>query len=142
MQDRTRLVNRLTYHLKAYHPLVLTLFRDKFTDVFLDFVDRWPTLAALKRVRPDTLRDFFRSGNVRHSAVIEKRLEAIAEARPLTKDMAVIEPSDLMVKGIIGQLRQLNKAVVSFDEAIEAICTKLPDYTIFKQLPGAGDTLD
>lgn len=141
VQDRTRLVNRLTWHLKAYHPLVLSLFRDKFTDVFLDFVDRWPTLDALKRARPDTLRDFFRSNNVRHSAVIEKRLGAIAEARPLTRDMAVIEPSVLMVRGIIGQLRQVNKAVVSFDEAIEAICAKLPDYAIFKQLPGAGAAL-
>lgn len=118
VQDRTRLTNRLTWHLKAYHPLVLSLFRDKFTDVFLDFVERWPSLQALKRARPETLRTFFREGNVRHSAVIEKRLQAIAEARPLTQDSAVIEPAILMVRGLIGQLREVNKAIQSFDDTI------------------------
>ncbi|MCG5054113.1 MAG: IS110 family transposase [Myxococcales bacterium] len=141
VQDRTRLTNRLTWHLKAYHPLVLSLFRDKFTDVFLDFVERWPILQALKRARPETLRTFFREGNLRHSAIIEKRLQAIAEARPLTQDSAVIEPAILMVRGLIGQLREVNKAIQSFDDTIEATCAKLPDSAIFKQLPGAGAAL-
>ncbi len=94
----------------------------------------------LKASHPLVL-SLFRDGNVRHSAVIEKRLIAIAEARPLTRDTAVIEPAVLMVKGIIGQLRQVNNAIASFDEAIECVCEKLPDYDIFQQLPGAGAAL-
>ena len=36
------ITNRLTFALKAYFPQVLEWFRDKETDVFADFLERWP----------------------------------------------------------------------------------------------------
>jgi hypothetical protein len=40
VHDRSRLINRVTYALKEHFPQVLRWFRDKHTDVFIDFVTR------------------------------------------------------------------------------------------------------
>ena len=44
VQDRVRITNRLTFTLKSYFPQVLDWFRDKETDVFAAFLERWPSL--------------------------------------------------------------------------------------------------
>ena len=56
VDDRSRLINRVTYALKEYFPQVLRWFRDKHTDVFVDFVTRWPTLEVAQRAHRDTAR--------------------------------------------------------------------------------------
>jgi hypothetical protein len=84
VDDRVRLTNRMTHALKAYFPQVLTWFRDKDAAIFADFLERWPTLEAAQRARKETLADFFRSGNVRYKAAIERRIEAIRSESPLT----------------------------------------------------------
>ena len=99
VQDRVRITNRLTYALKAYFPQVLQWFRDKETDVFIDFLAKWPSLQAAKRARPETLARFFHSRNVRYPAVVKRRLDAIQAETPLTSDPAIIEPTQLVVAG-------------------------------------------
>ena len=74
----------MTYALKEYFPQVLKWFREKQTDVFVDFVTRWPTLPAVQRARRKTIVDFFHQHNVRRKDVIERRLDAIKTARALT----------------------------------------------------------
>jgi hypothetical protein len=49
VEDRSRLINRVTYALKEYFPQVLDWFREKHTGVFVEFVTRWPTLPAVQR---------------------------------------------------------------------------------------------
>ena len=51
VHDRVRLTNRLTFTLKAYFPQVLDWFRDKETDVFVAFLERWPSCST--RSAPD-----------------------------------------------------------------------------------------
>jgi hypothetical protein len=43
------------------------------TAVFADFLERWPSLTALKRARPDTVVAFFHAHRVRHAATINRR---------------------------------------------------------------------
>ena len=93
VQDRVRITNRLTFTLKAYFPQVLDWFRDKETDVFAAFLERWPSLLDAQRARRETIVDFFHAHNVRRAAAIDRRIEAIRSERPLTSDAAVIEPA-------------------------------------------------
>jgi hypothetical protein len=51
VDDRVRLTNRITSSLKQYFPQILSWFRDKHTAVFIDFLQRWPTLQAAQRAR-------------------------------------------------------------------------------------------
>jgi transposase len=141
VDDRVRITNRITNALKAYFPQVLDWFREKEAAIFADFLDRWPTLKAAQRARPETLAAFFRAANVRYTATIEHRIEAIRSERPLTTDAAVIEPMRLLVDALLPQLRALGVAIERFDIEIARLAVKLPDYKLFAALPGAGPAL-
>ena len=138
VQDRVRLTNRLTFALKAYFPQVLQWFRDKETEVFVDFLAKWSSLQSAQRARQETIVAFFHDHNVRYANVIERRLAQIKSEVPLTTDAAVIEPSRLLVLALLPQLRLLNRAIADFDAEIAHRCQKLPDFQLFAQLPGAG----
>jgi transposase len=141
VNDRVRLTKRITAALKAFYPQVLGWFRDKDAAVFADFVERWPTLELAHRARKDTLDGFFRSHNVRYPAAIARRIEAIAAEQPLTTNPAVILPMRLLVESLIPQLRAASAAIERFDEEIARLCPTLPDYEIFRRLPGVGPAL-
>jgi transposase len=141
VEDRTRLTNRITDALKAYFPQVLEWFRDKEADIFIAFLERWPTLPAAQRARPETLASFFRDGNVRYQSTIDRRIKAIASELPLTTDLAVIEPMRLYVEVLLPQLRAVSAAIARFDAEIARLAPTLPDYKLFAALPGAGPVL-
>lgn len=138
VQDRVRLTNRLTFTLKAYFPQVLDWFRDKETEVFAAFLQRWSSLLDAQRARRETLVAFFHAHSVRRAAVIDRRIEAIASERPLTSDAAVIEPSRLFVQTLLPQLRAVSAGIALLDAEIEKRCERLPDLRLFADLPGAG----
>lgn len=141
VDSRVRITNRLIAALKAYFPQVVAWFRDKEATVFVDFVERWPTLELAQRARDQTLTDFFRSHNVRYQSAIARRIAAIRSELPLTSDPAVILPTRLLVEALLPQLRAANNGIQRFDEEIANLCPQLPDYELFRSLPGAGATL-
>ena len=138
VQDRVRITNRLTFTLKAYFPQVLEWFRDKETEVFAAFLERWPSLLDAQRARRETIVDFFHAHSVRRRSVIDRRIEAIRSERPLTSDAAVIQPSRLLVEALLPQLRAVSAGVSRLDDEIAQRCQQLPDFHLFADLPGAG----
>jgi hypothetical protein len=109
--------------------------------VFCDFLSRWPTLKQAKHARRATLEVFFREHNVRYPHNIEERLQAIKTATPLTEDLAVITPHRLLVQALVEQLRVSLQAIERFDAKTTTLAQTLPDYSLFRALPGAGATL-
>ena len=138
VQDRVDLTNRITTTLKNYYPHVLDWFKEKDTMIFCDFLLRWPSLEQAKRVRKQTLVDFFNQHNSRYQAVNEKRIHNIKAAEPLTNDKAIIAPNKLLVECLIVQLKHLMSAIERFDAEIKAIYKSHKDRFIFDSLPGAG----
>ena len=134
----TRTSNRLVSTLKLYYPQALDWFEHRNTKMFCDFLDRWPTLAHVRRARVTTLESFFHEHNCRRSHVVTARIESIRSARPLTEDQAVIRPAQMVVETLVAQLRVLIKASERYDEEIDAISRTLPDYWLFASFPGAG----
>src|SRR6202140_4591674 len=139
--DQNRISNRLTDALKQYFPNVLAWFADRDTLLFCDFLSRWPTLKQLKRARRATLLSFFHDHHVRSQSRIDERLQAIKSAVPLTDDPAVIRPNQLLVLALVEQLRATLHAIDRFDAEIATVSETLPDYSLFRALPGAGATL-
>ncbi len=139
--EQNRINNRLTDALKQYFPDVLAWFPDKDTILFCDFLTRWPTLKQLQRARWATLQSFFHDHHVRSPSCIEERLRAIQSATSLTDDPAVIRPNQLLVLALVEQSRVTLRAIESFDAEIASISQTLPDYALFRALPGAGATL-
>jgi len=71
VQDRVRVTNRRIYALKAYFPQVIDWFRDKETDVFAAFLERWPSLPEAQRALPQIPSpDLRRMGRQLHPTLI------------------------------------------------------------------------
>jgi transposase len=139
VNQRVALTNRLTSLLKQYFPQALEWVGDLPSVQACDFLTRWPTLAVVQRARAKTLRQFYRAHNCRKTDVIEARLAAIASARPLTTDAAVVEPLSLSVQTYATQLRALIAAIQTFDQRIAEVFATHADHDVFASFPGAGD---
>lgn len=138
VNQRVALTNRVTSLLKQYFPQALDWVGDVNSIQGCDFLSRWPTLAAVQRARPTTVRQFYRAHNCRKADVIAARLAAIASAVPLTTDAAVIEPLSLSVQAYATQLRTALAHVATFDERIAALFATHADHDVFASFPGAG----
>jgi transposase len=139
---RTRLSNELTSLLKGYYPQALALTGEKrYAPLALDLVERWPDLASLQRAKAQTLRSFFYKHQVRREETIAARLEVVRTARALSHDPALVEVSILELRGLVEQIRTLNKHVLRLDAELAAEFAKFPEAYLFKDLPGAGAAL-
>jgi Transposase len=88
VQDRVRVTNRLTFTLNDYFLQIVDWFRDKETEVFAAFLERWPSLQAAERARRDTIVAFFHRTHYnesRYLTALQKRqspLIKFAAAQP------------------------------------------------------------
>jgi len=141
VEDKRRFSNRLINTLKQYYPQLLDWFSHRSSDLFCGFITRWPSLQKVKRARATTIRKFFLSYGGRAAPFIEQRIEAIAEAVPLTHDRAIIESHQLLAVSLANQILTTAKAIQLFDKEIEQIFEAMPDAELFKSLPGTGPCL-
>lgn len=139
---RTQLGCELRSTLKTMFPQALELCGDDlWTPLALDFLERWPELAALQRAEPATLRAFYVQHNSRRPTVIARRLERIAIARPLTTDRAVLEPAILHVRLLVAVLRALQTNIEQIEQRIADCFAAHPEAEFYAALPGAGAVL-
>jgi transposase len=138
VNDRTRLLNRLTSVLKGYFPQVLAWFDALDTKVVYEFLKAWPTLEAVQQVDDKTLRQFFHTHHSKRRAINQRRMDEIRQAVPATTDRAVITSSVMVVHALLEQLRCLSDAVSRFDQHITELTRTHADVEIFASLPGAG----
>ena len=137
--ERTRLTNRLTAKLKDYFPLALEIIgKDLHGRLACDFLRKWPTLDKLQRAKESTIRQFYHKHASRRKETIDKRIEAIRTAIPITTDETTLEISPMTTNSILAQLDAIRTQVKKFDAEIETSFTAHEDYAIFASLPGAG----
>lgn len=139
---RTQLIQQLTAALKEYYPQALSWAGDDLGAPMAGaFLQHWPTLAAVQRARRATLQQFYTRHNCRATDSIAARLTAIAEATPLTRDPAIIEPSVLVVQMLVAQLAALAPCIARFEGEIATRFATQPDAALFAALPGSGAAL-
>ena len=141
MNDKVRLTNRLRNALKQYYPQALDWFDHIDTPLFCAFIRQWPSLSQAKRARRTTLEKFFHQHNMYRKPVLERRIQAIKSAMPLTRDDAVIVPYRLQTLALVSQLEITLQSIGTYDEEIAALAPQHPDYALFSCLPGAGPHL-
>lgn len=139
---RTQLTLQLQTALKEYFPQALVWTGDDLTaPMATDFLAQWPTLAALQRARPATVRRFYTQHGARRPALLERRLAEIAAATPLLCDRAVIESGVLYVQLLAKQLAALGPSLAHLEATIAALFATHPDAALFASFPGAGAAL-
>jgi transposase len=137
VNDRTRLSHRMTALLKAYFPQVLHWVDDIRTLLVCDVLLRWPTIEALKTVRPATLEQFLHAHPSVRKETLAHRIAAIKAAVPLTTDQAVRHASVLMLNAFAAQMKTTIAAIRALDHEIEQLCRTHEDDHLFASLPGA-----
>jgi hypothetical protein len=138
VEDRVRLMHRIESLLKAYFPQALDWAGGLHTVQACDFLMQWPTLAAVQKVRPATLRKFYYSHRCRRRELIDERIAQVGQARPLTEDPAIMFGLSMAMKAAVAQLRPLIDVIDEFDRKQAELFAQHPDCEIFQSLPGAG----
>jgi transposase len=142
VNDRSRLVNRLTSILKGYFPEVLPWTGDLTKQLACDFLRKWPTMQAVKKAKTATLRSFYQKHHCRSKQLIDERISQIQNASAMITDEAVISASAQMVQVIVVQLEKLNEGIEGFDQQIALLFEQHPDRAFYQSLPGAGAALE
>jgi transposase len=143
-QDRRRIVDQrtavaleLSATLKQYFPLVLQLAQSSVLAQFIcRMLIKWPTLDKLQAARLTTLRKFFYAQNLRGDH-IEVKLKLIDEAKPLTRDAAILQTYAMRVKRLARLLLLDSEVIRDYDREIEKLLVGHADFPIVASLPGA-----
>lgn len=136
---RVKLTNMLRSALKAYYPLACEVAGDKLNEkLALDFLTKWPTFEALRRSRTSTIRSFYTRGNSRSCKAIDKRLDAIAAARPVTDDPVIIEAYSRQVLMLVDQLKALRESIAGYDKELGRLYTQHNEAAIIASFPATG----
>lgn len=125
--EKVRLTNRITAVLKGYYPQVLDWFEDKGTQVFCEFLTRYPSLQAAQSAPKDELEQFFRTHHVVQAKTIKRRLEQIEQGVVLSEDAGIVEPLQLLVAALVAQMQVLLPSIARFDTKIEELFESHPD---------------
>jgi hypothetical protein len=125
--------------LKDYFPQALDLIGEEvFRPLATAFLKRWPTLQAVQKATPESLRTFYYAQGSRRETVLQKRLERIRSAVPLTDDPGVINSYVLRTRLSVEELERATRTVKNYDRQIALCFAGHPERTLFANLPGAG----
>lgn len=140
--DRVRLSNRLEHALKSYFPQALQLVGESLTTpMACAFLQKWPTLAAVQKAGAQRLRQFYYGQHSRAENLIQQRLQLLAQAQPLTTDVAVVVAQSLLVKSVARELAALPAILAEYDQQIATLFAAHADHEIWDTFPGAGAAL-
>jgi hypothetical protein len=103
-----------------------------------EFLQRWPSLQALRKARPATLEAFWKTHGSRSEKRLHERLDVLAGARALTEDIDIIAPLVLRVESLVRQLQVLAQSLDLVESRIQELAAAFEDYAFFRALPGAG----
>lgn len=141
VNEKTRGKNRLTACLKMYFPQVIQWFDEVDTPLVGALLERWGSLTELQRAHPGTLRKFFHEHNSRSEDRIQKRIAAIQQAMPATRDAAILEGETFKARTLVTLLKTLRLEIERLDDRIAQLVAEHPDTGLFDSLPGAGPVL-
>ena len=142
VDGRTALTHQLLAHLKAIFPQAVFLVgEDLASRMATDFLQKWPTLQEVQKVKPVTLRKFYYGHSSRAETLITERLDKINTAVALTADPALLAAHSLGIQTLVAQLAALRPFIERHEEQIAELFAAHPDAPIFESLPGAGAVL-
>lgn len=141
VDQHTSEVQRLMGWLKQVFPQILQWFDDPASAVVGALLLRWPTLQALQKASPHTLRKFFAKQNCRGEQRIEERIEQIRQAVVATTDEALVQTGLLCIQNSIAVLKIMRAGIATFQEQIDETYRNHPDRPIMDSFPGAGPAL-
>ena len=142
IDERTGLTNRLQALLKQYFPQALVLCgADLWRPLATRFLLKWPSLQAVQKARPATLKQFYYLNGSRSAKLLDQRLALVARAVPVTDEIALIGSFVLRIQLLCRQLQLVQQTLGQYDKQIAQAFAQHPDHPILASFPGAGPVL-
>ena len=133
-QQQTRGLNQFTSTLKDYYPRVLELFGDLTTQVALDFLQTYPTPAALTTVRQSQWRRFARAHRLGPARTTELWEQLKAPQVPVPAH--VVRAKARLMGVLVAQVLLAHRAVREYHGEVERFFATLPAAEWMQSLPG------
>lgn len=141
VDQSTELTNQITGLLRGYFPQALQLFEQIDSVLAIDLLSRWPDLISLKAAKPGTIKRFYYMHNVRSPELIQKRLQLIEQAVPVTTNDVIVSVSVVKLKALVALLRVLVQQIKLLEGQIAIAFKQHPNAHLFENVPGAGPAL-
>lgn len=141
VDEKTRCLNRLTQRLKLYFPQALSWFGGADSVWLWKFLERWPDLETLRKVRRSTLKTFLDSDGRSSAPDLEQFWPGIRQAVPATHDAAVLRSAVLFVTNMVRHLQALRESIRHYDQRLKELTETHPDFPIVSSFPGVGPAL-
>lgn len=135
-KELQRLALQMRYHLRAYYPAVLSVFRKPQQFITYAFLEAFPDPHQMPDVSLQEFTDFFTAQSYNYMQRVATHLEVFQKELPTVTDTQgfQIQTSALVavMKVVSEQLRTLRKEMVS-------LLKQHPDYDWLISIPGLGD---
>lgn len=146
--QRTAHENQLTACLKQSYTLAFKLSSDGKVNhpKLLRLLKKFPTQQLLQRASPKQLERLLprrrrMPDDPPAEELLKQRIAQIRQARPITRDAAVLRSGRLNVVQLVAAIEQLNESIAECEKEIEQLFKQHPDHELFAALPGAGEAL-
>jgi len=138
IEDRTRILNRLTSCLKEYYPQAVGLFSRPDSLIGIAFLRAFPDPASLRTLTKKRFAAFL----IKHHYPVPSRtgeLYATLSAKAPTADTVVIQAGRLRMLTLLDQLVALQEHVRDYERRIQKLFETLPGCKGISNLPGVGE---
>jgi transposase len=140
VDDRSRIVNRLTSCLKDYYPQALGLFSRLDAQISMVFLRNYPDPADLKSLTKKQFLAFLK----KHRYPCPDRVDALCAAVTAQAPMAdpvIARAGRMRMLALLDQLVALQRHVQDYEHQIQELFDQLPESDRISSLPGVGDRI-
>jgi transposase len=140
-KTQTMLVLQLRAALFASFPAAVHFFPDLSAPSALGFLQRFPTLDAVRAASSQEMEETLKAHGHTHAARRVRRIREILAEEQFAVDAAVVRAKSRLIVALAGTLLALHRQIHDYDRQLRECFQRHPDREIFLSLPGAGPRL-
>jgi transposase len=141
IRSQTRLVNQLTACLKAYSPVVLSLFSKVQQPSTLQFLQAFPTPQEAKAATAEQIRSVLKLAGHPTAEKTSKKIVEQLHQPILLADAVTTRTKTRLMLALVRQLMPVMEEIAASDKEIERLFLTHADSQLFSHLPRAGKRL-
>lgn len=140
IEDKNRLMNRLTAYIKEYFPAFLDCFSDISRPTALSFLKAHPFYKDIKDLSKEDIMAFLKKHNYYRKSGVSKIWKAINKEQ-LKVDPIVEKERSRSARFLVKRLEMLNEEIREYEKELTNILEDDEDAKVFRSLPGSADIL-
>lgn len=134
VQEKVRLVNRLSTQLKNYYPVALGIFSRLDQKITLSFLEHYPTPEEAEAASIEELQDFFRKQHYPCPGKVPSIYRSLHKPA-LKAPEPLVDAHRVVVLSLISVLRSILTQIEKLEKNIALVFKQNPAHEIFSSLP-------